>query len=303
MHDRPLSSADVAIKFAPKLNALSRMDGGILPIDLLLVESAQEAMELVKKMLETNQMRQQSQAAAEQDALVQAPAQLAQGFVWLYSQTYHKGVIGLVATRLAKTFQVPAFVGSVSDHGTIAGSARAPDGGAYNLPEILGAAQDVLTRFGGHAAAAGFEMPVAAAETFSERVAAFLAGHAKLETQPLFYDGVGDLTDFDDNFFKWFDQLEPFGAHFEAPQFLLHNIHASEVKTLKGGHLRLEIAQSGAAPRQAIWFSPQLAAGVLDALHAGFPFQVISQAGWNYFRGRKSFQLVIQDLRLSTSAN
>ena len=111
---RELTSQEVAIRFAPKLNALSRMETGIFPLDIYLEESTDEAIRLVSEVMANNEMRLRLQAEAEEDAAAQAKELGQQGYVWVWSDKYHKGVVGLVATKLSQNLGVPAFVGSLN---------------------------------------------------------------------------------------------------------------------------------------------------------------------------------------------
>src|SRR5690606_24586657 len=114
-----LSSRDVGIGFAPKLNALSRLEGEVRALDLYLEEDPDRASELVGKVLQTNQTRKELQQRPHRLALNRS-SDHNNHCVWVFDSEIHQGVVGLVATKLAQVFQVPAFVGSVSEkQGTI----------------------------------------------------------------------------------------------------------------------------------------------------------------------------------------
>ena len=152
---RDLTSQDVAIQFAPKLNALSRMEIGLLPVDIFFVDNEEEARKMIATVSANNRKRKDLQAFAEAWAIEQVAHQVSRGFAWVESDKFHKGVIGLVATRIVQRFGVPAFVGS-NDGEEITGSCRAPDRSSINLLEAFEFARPHLVRFGGHAKAAGF---------------------------------------------------------------------------------------------------------------------------------------------------
>lgn len=301
---RPLSSADIAIKLAPKLNALSRMEGELLPIDVLLESDDGRARLLVERVLNTNRERRERQAMAEDEAVQKAQSQIASGFVWLYSPDYHKGIVGLVATKIAKQFLVPAFVGSLNAECVITGSARAPDAWAGNLVDILAQAKSSLMRFGGHAKAAGFELMVDKQDEFFQGLGVACAKFARPQIPTLDYDVEITLSDLSEEFLRWLESLEPFGVGFEAPLFRLSGAAVKSVKQLRGGHLRLEIIDARASrwtqARTALWFSPPTGASeLLEKLSAGGAIDLLVQGSWNYFRGQKSFQLQVHDLRLA----
>lgn len=297
MAGRNLGSQEVAIKFAPKLNALSRMENDILPIDIMLVDDENRARELVSGALSTNQQRLQMQHQAEAEAQQLAEQSGYTGFVWVWSKNFHRGVVGLVATKLAQIYHVPAFVGSCGKDNMITGSARAPEGSEHQLAEILGKAASVLRRHGGHAAAAGFELSLGEAQDFGRLLQTYFLQAQTSEAAPIIYDADGTLADFSDEFLRWFDWLEPFGTHFKPPVFRLNGVCANDVKSMRGGHLRMRLQDGKASAREGIWFSPRSSPDLLAEIKEGRRFDALVEGAWNHFRGRKTFQLVIRDIR------
>ncbi|MES3039047.1 MAG: DHH family phosphoesterase, partial [Bdellovibrionota bacterium] len=158
MDQKLLTGQDVAIRFAPKLNALSRMESEVLPIDLYLAATEQEAIRLVEVVHRTNSNRVKFQNDAFEEALLKASEQTEWPFIFIASPKFHRGVVGIVASKLCETFGKPSFVGSVDPDGlTVVGSARRPDESNLHLVELLHAAAEHFERSGGHAGAAGFE--------------------------------------------------------------------------------------------------------------------------------------------------
>lgn len=312
MHGRPLNSQDVAIRFAPKINALSRMEKEVRAIDLFLVEEDDKAKELVKEVMACNQERISLQASAEEKALQQFKSQTgdSSSVIWTADESFHRGVIGLVATKLAKSCVLPAFIGSIGENGEeIVGSARLPDHSSESLLEALEHCQKYLVKFGGHRAAAGFELKVKDQENFKHALSEFW--DTKLEGEVLkkssegspisFYDGKGRLSDISDYFMKWYEGIGPFGTGFEVPVYLFSRAEILSVRKLKGGHLKLKIKQYGVSgTREALWFSPsgenplsseaRLQENIVD---------IFAEPQWNYFAGRKTIQLLVRDIRPS----
>lgn len=299
----PLTSQDVAIRFAPKLNALSRMEMGIQPIDLYLVEDEKQAQALVERVLSNNQDRQASQKNAEAEAMAQLEKNPPSSAIFVYSKNFHRGVVGLVATKLCQEFGLPTFVGSLSDDdGIIVGSARMPEGRGLNALDAMCSAQDALDQFGGHAVAAGFELKQANAELFKTKLEEFFAGRSvSAEPRVWLYDAEASLSDLNPTFMSWYEHLSPFGAQFAPPVFCLKNTQLQQVRELKGGHFRLTLVE-GPLSRIALWFAPPKNHPVLEkGLAAGRSFDALVEPQWNYFNGQKSLQLLIQDLRFSTN--
>lgn len=292
---RPLSSSDVAIRLAPKLNALSRMDKGLRPIDIFVEENAERAEQLVAQVLECNEERKDLQLLAVERAMEQAALQKGQKFIWVYSDEFHKGVIGLVATRLVQDFGVPAFVGAVVEGGKIAGSARGPEG--HHLLRAFEAAGDLLERSGGHAQAAGFELKQENAQGFGEKLMEFYSSFDVNEPMAKIFDAEVKLDEINIGAMNWMEHLEPFGQSFEAPVLKISELEVKSVKALRGGHLKLEVAHPGSHYRLTLmYFSPP--SGREQELQPGRLFDTLVEPQWNYFAGRRSLQLILQDLKL-----
>jgi single-stranded-DNA-specific exonuclease len=296
---QPLTSGDVAIRFAPKLNALSRMEMGIQPIDLYLVDDEQKAQALVEAVLSNNQDRQASQKNAESEASAYLKEHPPKSSIFVYSKNFHRGVVGLVATRLCQEYGLPAFVGSLDEtEGSIVGSVRMPEGRGLSALDAMCSAQDALDQFGGHAVAAGFELKLAHAELFRERLETYFAGHSVVaEPRVWYYDAEATLAELSPQFMSWYEGLSPFGAQFSAPIFCVRRVRLSQVKELRGGHYRLTLGD-GAIARTALWFSPPKGHPGLEAIAQPQALvDVLVEPQWNYFNGQKSLQFLVSDLR------
>ncbi|WP_374073420.1 single-stranded-DNA-specific exonuclease RecJ [Bdellovibrio bacteriovorus] len=299
--DRPLTSQDVAIRFAPKLNALSRMESGVLPIDIFLLEDAAKARSMVREVMKNNSTRVQLQNDAEIEAQELLKEWPHKDFVFVASKSFHRGVVGLIATKLTQVYNKPAFVGSLGDDGMIVGSARLPQGQEACLVEAMSSAQELLSRFGGHSAAAGFEIAETRVSNFVEK----LSGHfSDLREKPkpleIFYDVEAKLSEVGASLMKWYDFVGPFGAGFSIPLIHFSNVQVLSKRELKGGHLRLKIADAdGQTSSEALLFTPT--PRQLETLQnvPGF-YNVLGELQWNYFAGQKTIQILIRDLKAAT---
>ncbi len=311
---RPLSAQDVAIRFAPKLNALSRMGSGIQPIDLYLENDIEKAREMVSRVLSNNQDRQASQKAADEEAdrlLAESPPK---GVIALASDKFHRGVVGLVATKLSQRHGVPAFIGAIeNESGSIIGSARVPNGLRANLLEAMKLSSEYLDQFGGHAMAAGFEAKLNHFEQLRlslESWAVRLNSESEIGSHIIEYDAACLIRDLTPSFMNWYEHMGPFGAQAPVPQFLLRDCLVSQVKTLKGGHLRLRITQAGAPSLPAIWFSPpqlmvaapaEMQTALEPTFLLGQKVDLIAEVQWNHFQGSRTIQLLVSDLKITSS--
>ncbi|MBO9665963.1 MAG: single-stranded-DNA-specific exonuclease RecJ [Bdellovibrio sp.] len=298
LQGRALTSQDVAIRFAPKLNALSRMESGILPIDIFLLEDQTQAREMVRQVMKNNSTRVQLQSDAETEAQELLKTWPHQDFVFVASKSFHRGVVGLIATKLTQVYNKPAFVGSVGDDGMIVGSARLPQGQEACLVEAMGSAAELMSRFGGHSAAAGFEIAETKVPMFLDR----LNGHfSELREKPkpleIFYDVEATLPEVSTNLMKWYDFVGPFGAGFSIPLIHFSNIQVLSKRDLKGGHLRLKLFDPDSnSSIEALLFTPT--PRQLETLNAvpGF-YNILGELQWNYFAGQKTIQILVRDLK------
>ena len=297
LQGRKLYSQDITFRLAPKLNALSRLDGEVLPIDIFLAETADDALTKVEVALKSNIVRRQLQADAEEIAFDRGRQQQHRGFIWVFDDSFHKGVLGLVATKLAQGLNVPAFVGSIKE-GVITGSCRLPDGSPLHLVEALSSAKDALNRFGGHRQAAGFELNLQNTSLFETLLEDhFQNVQGSDQDPPLICDLKCRPSDFTLDFCQWYEHLEPFGTDFKAPIFWVTDVKAREVRKLSGGHLKLQGFHGADQLHEAIWFSPTLSEGTVSEIAQGASFEMAGTIEWNHFRGQKRLQMLLKSLR------
>jgi single-stranded-DNA-specific exonuclease len=293
---RELSSQDVAIRFAPKLNALSRMELGLKPLDIFTAKTMEEAEALVSKVLQQNEMRVQLQSEAEVLAKEEALKWENDSFIFVCSTEFHRGVIGLVATRLSQIFQKPCFVGSISDEGIVVASARAPSGvGSVNLVRVLEYAALYLHRFGGHTSAAGFEFQIEQFESIVKNFREYFLDSSKDENEhEVTYDVKVNLAEVDIPLMKWLDSIGPFGQAFETPLLFFPEVNVASVRKLKGGHIRLSL-RSVNSSIDGLLFSPS--DRQIDALQSNSVIDILAEPQWNYYQNQKSVQLLIKEIR------
>ncbi len=304
---RNLNAQDVAIRFAPKLNALSRMGSGLQPLEIYLENDEARARELCALVLANNQERQASQKQADQaaDQALRGISQPAPAAIVLASREFHRGVVGLVATRLAQKFGVPTFVGAVEgDSGLIIGSARLPDRSPHSLTEAMTSAALSLHQFGGHAMAAGFETSVEMLETLrADLIRYFEIQNEELNLRPRpqvqHYDLDLQLNEITPSLMNWLEAAGPFGAAAPPPRLLIRDARVTMRREMKGGHLRLRLTQAGTEPVQAVWFSPNNSDSARpDSIGLGQRVDVIVEPQWNHYQGRRELQLLVQAIRL-----
>ncbi len=237
-----LTAEDVGLKIAPKLNALTRLDGKVRAQDLMWRAEREDQTALVNEALAANENRRDLQqgAIATVEGLITPDAKV----VCAYSADFHKGVIGLVAQHVTKTYNLPAFIGSLQN-GKIVGSSRAPDATGFHLVEMMAEATALLERFGGHEKAAGFELK-------EEHWPDFVAKLQEIAARPSL--GAAVKVNFIDfliqtqrelsEFFEWFPRLAPYGKDFASPVVAVP-VSLVRWQELKGLHLQLRFGVTG----------------------------------------------------------
>lgn len=299
---KTFSATDISFKLAPKLNALSRLEEDIFPVDLMLADY-KTAESLVDQVLALNQKRKRLQEKVLADAIEKiqfslAPTKMDEvrtcvGFVFAFSKDYHPGVVSVVANQLIEKYQVPAFVGAIRADGSVVGSARSPSQ-EVDLQTVLSAVAGHLHKFGGHKLAAGFETHTDKIEPLTAALQSYFAKSRASEASPLRlnYDVEVRLDELTESFMRWYLALEPFGMGFEEPVFLVRGLRVQQIKELKGTHLKLTLHADGYTI-DAPWFS----AKPDFTLQEGQLIDVLGRPAWNEWQGRRSLQFMITDAR------
>ena len=296
---RDLESVDVAFSIAPKLNALSRLELGIRPLDVFMCEDQTEAQVLAEKVLVMNEKRKSLQAELEEKILAQLEEEKDKPVVVLSAQG-HAGVVGLVATKVNQLSGKPAFI--VALHGDEAvGSARGREEDA--LPTALAKADKVLDRFGGHAQAAGFSLQPENFASFKKILEEHYLNKQALRERGLeqgagafekTFDADATLGDFSENFMAWLKQAGPFGSDNPAPLFKLSVDRVNKVRWLKGSHLKLTLGEGPSAVDALAFYAKSLPSHQVEV---GEKIDLLVEPSWNYFRGERRLQLMIRDIK------
>jgi single-stranded-DNA-specific exonuclease len=291
-YGQKISSQDIAFRIAPKLNALTRLEEGVRALDVLLA-TTENADKMIAEALLVNQRRVQFQDKAKKIAKDLVKQFDHSKFVFIHSGDFHPGVISLVASDLMKEYNMPAFVGAVHADGKIIGSARAPDK-SFHLQEMLKAASEALVKFGGHQLAAGFELTTQSADKLRELMTTYFvekkSADANIELAPVLYDAEVSLSDLNDEFMTWLENLGPYGMQFDPPKLLIRGMKVKSCRKIKGSFLKYVLEKSGKVI-EAPWFS-----GAIE-IPEGNQVDVLFEPQYNSFAGRKSIQAFVQDMK------
>ena len=269
---RQLTSFDLGFRLGPRINAAGRMDIASEVVELFTTRDQERATTLAQKLELLNTERRATEAAAL-DAIY---ARLAtdtsledKKILILAGQGWHRGVIGILASRVVERTAKPALVVSIED-GVAHGSGRSIDG--FPLLEAIEPCADLFTRFGGHAFAVGFAMPAENLEEMERRIQAFaeiqLAGRVAEHT--LRIHGELPLERITPVLAGWLKKLDPLGHGNPEPVLLARHLRlAGPVRVMKDVHIRLEVTATSVRmePMKAVgWkLAAQAAAMGLEA--------------------------------------
>ena len=249
---RAVTSFDLGFRLGPRINAAGRMDVASEVVELFTTRDRVRALELAAKLEKQNTERREKEAEvleAVEEWLETDPALETKKMLVLAGEDWHRGVIGILASRVVERTAKPVIVVSVED-GVAYGSGRSIDG--FPLLEAIEPCAELFTRFGGHAFAVGFAMPATNLAEMERRVQAFagerLAGRVAEHT--LRIDAELPLERLTGTVAGWLRRLEPTGRGNADPVLLARRVRvAAPVRVMKEKHIRLEVAPAGTSMR------------------------------------------------------
>ena len=299
--NKALSIDDIVFKIGPRINAAGRMETGSKAVDLLVSKNAAQATGISKEINIFNIERRNVDRNITTEALRMIAedkhSRNAKTTV-LFCPSWKKGVVGIVASRLIETYYRPTVILTESN-GFATGSARSVQG--YDLYQAVEACSDVLENFGGHMFAAGLTLKKENIKPFMER----FENHVKntiTEDQlvpRVFIDSELTFSEIDEDFYKIIKQFEPFGPDNMSPVFVSRNVFdvgSGRMVGSSGEHLKLDLCQesSGGKVFPAIAFSQ---ANHFEHIKNGKPFDVCYSVEMNEFRGNRTLQLNVRDIK------
>ena len=258
---KPLTSFDLGFRLGPRINAAGRMDIAAEVVELFTTRDAARAHELATKLERLNTERREAEAAVlrkVESRLATDVTLASHKMIVMAGQGWHRGIIGILASRIVDRTAKPAIVVSVED-GVAYGSGRSIDG--FPLLEAIETCANLYTRFGGHAFAVGFAMPAENLPEMERRLYAFAAEKlaGREAEQILRIHAELPLDRVTPALATWLRKLEPYGHGNPEPVFLARNLRlTSPVRLMKEKHIRIELA---ATDQTAIPSAPIKAVG------------------------------------------
>lgn len=294
---KPVNITDLVFKVAPRINAAGRMDHALVAVDLLRSKDPTEVKKIAEAIEQFNTERRATDERITKEALDQIKQRKEESFpaTVVFAEDWHKGVVGIVASRLIENYYRPTVVLTRSGE-NYAGSVRSIKG--FNVYEALEACKDHMIQFGGHKYAAGLtlkENQLTHFKTaFEKQVEESIL--PELRTPVILYDLAIPIEEVNHKLYRIVEQMAPFGPKNMRPVFCSTNCVDSGQSKVVGkdqSHLRLSV-QTPNGPLIGIGFSM---AKHYDYIKSGGPFDLLYTLDENEWNGSVSLQLKIKAIR------
>ncbi|TYR33946.1 single-stranded-DNA-specific exonuclease RecJ [Sphingobacterium phlebotomi] len=289
------SVGDIVFQIGPRINAAGRIEHAKDAVKLLISKSLAEAEAYSTTVDDQNTVRKGFDFKITEEALdiLDNDEVLKQRkSTVLFKADWHKGVIGIVASRLTEKYYRPTVI-LTQTNGHIAGSARSVLG--FDLYEALSECADLLDQYGGHKYAAGLTMRVENVPAFQEKFEAVVQNSITPEMlqQEVRIETELNLKNIDNKFYRLLKQFEPFGPQNEAPVLLTRKVQGSGY-IVGTNHIKISIKQEDSMSFDCIGFG---LAEYINHINAGHPFDICYTIEENNWRGKKNLQLNIKAIR------
>ena len=292
---------ELVYKIGPRINACGRMKSGRAAVELLLTDDPVFARQQAEEVNQHNDDRRDCDTETTKEALQQLqdePAFANRRSTVVYAPHWHKGVVGIVASRLTETYYRPTIVLTAGEDGIISGSARSV--GGFDIYSAIDSCSDLLTNFGGHKYAAGLSMHINDLPEFKQRFEAYVAAHIQPnQLQPtLDIEAELQLGDITKQFYNVLRHLEPFGPGNPRPLFVsrrLINHRDTRAVGKEREHLRLDVTDR----MNAITGIAFGRADMAEYIQNGNAVDICYELNENTFNHYTTIQMMVQDIKPS----
>ena len=301
---RALTIEDVVFKIGPRINAAGRMETGSKAVDLLVSSDTKLASGISKEINNFNIERRTVDRTITTEAMrmiAEDQRTVNSKTTVLYNPTWKKGVIGIVASRLIETYYRPTVILTESN-GFATGSARSVQG--YDLYQAIESCSDLLESFGGHMFAAGLTLKKENIRPFMDRFEQYVNSTITEEqlVPRIFIDTELSFAEINEDYFRIMSQFQPFGPENMSPVFVSRNVFDTGTGRMVGSsgeHLKLELCQEATGQKcfSAIAFNQ---ANHFEFIKGGNPFDICYSLEMNEFRGNRTLQLNIKDIKTAS---
>lgn len=293
----PLDISDLVFGLGPLINAAGRLGDAREAVRLMLSSDRTSALDYAGALVHRNRRRREVDYAMADEArsrFTGQPGWESRKSIVLFDPGWHKGVIGIAASRMTESFHRPSVILTKSNDRAV-GSARSVPG--FDLYEALQQCEDLFFSYGGHAHAAGMQMPVENVEAFAKRFEIIVSQNIKLESESPALDICAKirLDDITPKFWRMLRRFEPFGPHNRNPVFWAENVvDTGQCRLLANNHVRLSLRH---ADGQKVMTGIGFGLGEVFEQVKGKPFDVAFNLRQEQWRGEPMLSLQAKDLR------
>ena len=292
----PMHIHNLVFMIAPRVNAAGRMDDARKAVQMFIAETENEALHFAEMLHSDNTDRKEAHSSITQEALelINNNSEWAtRKSTVVFQSHWHKGVVGIVASRIIETYYRPTVVLTQSGD-YVAGSARSVAG--FNLYEAVHACREFLLGYGGHFAAAGLTLETDKVDAFREKFEEIVSATIPedLLIPEIIIDAEIQLKDITPSFYNILQQMEPFGPENMTPVFIAKGVRDTGFsRILKEDHLKFVI-QQGDTTITGIGFNM---ADKFSIVESGRPFDIVFKIDENEWNGNKNLQVRVEDVR------
>lgn len=298
---KEITISDIVFKIGPRINASGRMMNGREAVELLLAKNSKVAKQKSENINQYNEERREldKKITDEANAIISSIENNEDNkAIIVYNPAWHKGVIGIVASRLTEKYYRPAVVLTKSSE-LITGSARSVSN--FDIYKVVESCRDLLENFGGHTYAAGLSLKEENLQRFKERFQQIAAQEIVPEqlVPQIDIDAVLDLKQINAKFMSDLKKMSPFGPENHKPVFCTHGVQDYGTSKLVGReqeHIKLEIidSKSASSPIHGIAFGMSRFNAHIKQMK---PFDICYTIEENTYNGNTTLQLMIKDIR------
>ncbi len=303
LSNREITISDIIFKIGPRINASGRMQSGLESVELLVTKDPSEAYEISKTIDQYNKDRKEldRQITEEANTIIEDHIQHIKDKrpIVIYNRQWHKGIIGIVASRIAELYFRPSVVLTYADDGIVIGSSRSVRG--FDIYSAIKSTRDILETFGGHTNAVGLSLKEENIDEFRRRLEQYVEQHITLDqvTPQIDVDCELGFGEINSDFLKYLRQFNPSGPGNQKPVFVTRGVYDFGTSKLVGRnqeHIKFELVDSK---------SDNIMNGIAFNMHQYFdyvkqhkPFDICYTIEENKHRNSSSVQLQIKGIRI-----
>jgi len=293
-----ITVTDLVFGIGPRINAAGRIHHARDSVNLLIAPTLADAMPYAEKLNEHNIKRREFDSSITEEALTMIGENellLKAKSTVLFKPDWHKGVVGIVASRCVEKYYRPTVILTESE-GLATGSARSVDG--FDIHEAITSCSDLLVKFGGHTHAAGLSLELDKIDEFIKRFEQEVSKTISEDQliQKINIDGRLDVDEVDAKLYRVMRQMGPFGPKNMQPVFYCPNVIVEgNPRILKEKHIKMQVRQKGGKRKwEAIGFNLN---DYFEEIISGNPFSMAYSIDANEYMGQTFLQLTIKDLK------